>query len=260
MTSSLTVSRRDISSVYRSKLRFTYLTLSSLSSIRKSDRKRSSGSLALNLYEDRRDQGWSRCDIIRKFRRLGSKVRRSFARGTLADWTGWLPAREFASRSGAMNLEQVGPLDVHLLCRFGARFPPWSPPSPSPLAPALFPQFPLHLSLPKGTFAFTPSSSPLLPPPPFRRLPLLFPSFSCASHATLFLVSSSILIRSLHVHSSPYNVRLSVASRVRIHSIRAFVPLLCHFSLSLPPRRLFSKYSSWQRWKISSYHEYRRIV
>lgn len=121
-------------------------------------------------------------------------MRRSFARGTLADWAGWLPAREFASRSGAMNLEQVGPLDVHLLCRFGARFPPWSPLLlllPSPLA--LFPQFPLHLSLPKGTFAFTPSSSPLLPPLPFRRLPLLFLSFSsCANHATLFLVSSSI--------------------------------------------------------------------
>lgn len=59
-----------------------------------------------------------------------SKVRRSFARGSLADWAGWLPAREFASRSGAMNLEQVGPLDIHLLCRFGAR-PPFPPRSPS---------------------------------------------------------------------------------------------------------------------------------
>lgn len=106
----------------------------------------------------------------------GSKVRRSFARGTLADWAGWLPAREFASRSGAMNLEQVGPLDVHLLCRFGARLPPRSHllvPSPLPCSRSS-----------RCIFRFLRVRSPLPRPRPLSSPRRPSAASSCASRAT----------------------------------------------------------------------------
>lgn len=66
-------------------------------------------------------------------------------------------------------------------------------------------------------------------PSPLARTTLLYFSFR-----PLYLPT-----RSLHVHSSRYNVRLSVASRVRIRSIRAFVPLLVTFPFPLPPSGYF---------------------
>lgn len=143
------------------------------------------------------------------------------ARGSLADRAGWLPAREFASRSGAMNLEQVGPLDVHLLCRFGARFPPRSP--------RLFSQS-LHLTLPKGTFAFTPSSfSSSLP-----SLRLSFP------RATLLYFSFGSLSIRLYtrVRSSQY-MSIRRIARACTFERRAF-PQLC---LAFLRSRFLSSYS-----------------
>ena len=110
------------------------------------------------------------------FENSESKVRRSFARGLLADWAGWLLAREFASRSGAMNLEQVGPLDIHLLCRFSAR-----PPSLSCSHSCCISRF-LRVRSP------LPSSSSLA-------LPTAIPSLPSANHATLFLFYPPIFTR-----------------------------------------------------------------
>ena len=104
-------------------------------------------------------------------------MRRSFARGSLADWAGWLLAREFASRSGAMNLEQVGPLDIHLLCRFSAR-----PPSLSCSHSCCISRF-LRVRSP------LPSSSSSL------ALPTAIPSLPSANHATLFLFYPPIFTR-----------------------------------------------------------------
>lgn len=186
-------------------------------------------------------------------------MRRSFARGTLADWTGWLPAREFASRSGAMNLEQVGPLDVQLLCRFGA----------SPLAPSFFPPLPppsVHavaasLLLPKGTFAFTPSSSPLpsppsplaallaaslhSSPPSFARATLLYFSF----HPLSTRLFTSIRLNIMYVYPSH-------RASAYIRSVHLCVYLSLFLSLSL--RRLFSKQLAEMK-KIFSYHECYRV-
>lgn len=102
-------------------------------------------------------------DIIRKFRR---KVRRSFARGSLADWAGWLPARESL-------LVDRGPWTSNRLAPWTFTFCAASALVRLPLVPLLFSQL-LHLSLPKGTFAFTPSSPFSCPPWPSEPLFLLF--------------------------------------------------------------------------------------
>jgi hypothetical protein len=163
----------------------------------------------------------------RSFRQQGAAG--SFARGSLADWAGWLPAREFASRSGAMNLEQVGPLDVHLPCRSIAR----SPRSPRRSRARCIPPL-----LPKGTFASTPSSLPL-PLPGLSAYPPSPPASSLPSaRKTRYSISRfwSSLSMLACIFIRPVHARGYLSHRRHPNRMRLSLPLPRRGSPSSPDR------------------------